>query len=476
MLPDYLNLKFIIGDHFIEKNQFGDTFAIFSTFGECVASKNLEAAKKLDPIAINVGVQNYGTLFIDPAKSLTLSKMVASEIHEYLTLTESAHALTIEEVIIKDLDKILELSRSDSMKIEEVLETFFLYLKAHIPFKSANILTENNKSELKPFMTLDSKGKIKRDSGDGGQFFNISDLEEMCHINQKIYYEKDQKMYGYFPIAYNNYSLGVLDLCDILVDLHIEQNRSIITKFLTVLSHIIYQYQIKNEIGQSLKVSQDLRKYMSDNLFNSIAGGSGADSTKVQKKLIVSMYADIRSFTKISESLDPKVLVELLNIYFSELTPIIEESEGTIDKFVGDMITAFWNAPGNIENPEIKAVQAALKMQRAIVRKVAPKWKEAGIEHMGIGIGIHVGQAIVGDFGSKAFNNYTAIGPVTERAQWLESLARAAEVWVSESLYNKAGKKIPPPTRKDSNNIYRGERTNIYIYKPENYPDYTKAS
>ena len=86
----------------------------------------------------------------------------------------------------------------------------------------------------------------------------------------------------------------------------------------------------------------------------------------------MSLFADIRSFTSISETLDPKVLVKLLNIYFDEVTSVIEEHFGTVDKLVGDMIMVKWNIPHDVPDAMVHAVKAGLAMQKKMITKVVP--------------------------------------------------------------------------------------------------------
>lgn len=132
------------------------------------------------------------------------------------------------------------------------------------------------------------------------------------------------------------------------------------------------------------------------------------------------LFADIRSFTSISEKLDPTQLKKLLNDYFTPMTKIIFDNGGTIDKYVGDMIMAFWGAP--LENPHhaLDAVKAGFAMQQAAAQ-MEGQFKEMGVDAINIGVGINSGFMNVGDMGSKYRRSYTVLGDTVNLASRLES-------------------------------------------------------
>src|SRR5262249_4343579 len=142
------------------------------------------------------------------------------------------------------------------------------------------------------------------------------------------------------------------------------------------------------------------------------------------------LFSDIRGFTRIAEQLDPQALTALINRFLTRLTQVIDESGGTIDKYMGDCIMAFWNAPLDIPDHSRKAVEAALAMCAALDSLNAELRAEAMRDGrspivLGAGIGLNSGRACVGNMGSEQHIGYSAIGDTVNIASRLEGLSRA---------------------------------------------------
>jgi adenylate cyclase len=135
------------------------------------------------------------------------------------------------------------------------------------------------------------------------------------------------------------------------------------------------------------------------------------------------LFADIRHFTTISEHLPASQLKELLNEFFTPMTEIIFKYSGTIDKYVGDLIMAFWGAPLKDKKHAQHAIAAALEMQQA-VKRLYPILKAHGWPKIHIGIGLNSGLMSVGDMGSKFRRNYTVLGDAVNLASRIESLTK----------------------------------------------------
>lgn len=135
------------------------------------------------------------------------------------------------------------------------------------------------------------------------------------------------------------------------------------------------------------------------------------------------LFSDIRNFTRLSESLAPETVVEMLNVFFSAMTDVLFAHHATIDKFIGDAIMAFWGAPVRDEQHALRAVRAALGMLQALV-DVNTRLAERGIAPIAIGIGINTGDAVLGNIGSEKKLAYTAIGDNVNLAARLEGLTK----------------------------------------------------
>jgi adenylate cyclase len=151
------------------------------------------------------------------------------------------------------------------------------------------------------------------------------------------------------------------------------------------------------------------------------------DPTKLivggERKEITVLFSDLRGFTSFSENMDPKTLTQLLNEYLSEMTEIIFEYGGTLDKYIGDAIMAFWGAPLNQDDHVERAWSAAVAMTKRL-KEIAPDFKQRYGIDVSAGIGINSGVVSVGNMGSKRIFAYTVIGDHVNLASRLESLTR----------------------------------------------------
>jgi adenylate cyclase len=138
-----------------------------------------------------------------------------------------------------------------------------------------------------------------------------------------------------------------------------------------------------------------------------------------ERRRITVLFSDIRSYTTLSEKLPPEEVVGWLNEYFSEQVTVIHSHRGTVDKFIGDAVMAFWGAPLPEAEQEHLAASCAAEMIR-ISRRLAGEWRERGGPPLAIGVGIATGDAVVGNVGSEQLRAYTAIGDTVNLASRLE--------------------------------------------------------
>jgi adenylate cyclase len=148
-------------------------------------------------------------------------------------------------------------------------------------------------------------------------------------------------------------------------------------------------------------------------------------------------FSDVRNFTNISESMpNANVLIEFLNEYMDPMTEIVIEEHGTVDKFIGDAIMAYWNAPGDVPDHPDRALVATLRQLYKVqeLNEVVKKderfqntikmCEEKGIPPLDIGIGLNTGEAVVGEMGSSRRSDYTIIGDPVNLGARLESLCK----------------------------------------------------
>jgi adenylate cyclase len=157
-----------------------------------------------------------------------------------------------------------------------------------------------------------------------------------------------------------------------------------------------------------------------------------------ERKEVTVLFSDIRSFTTISESIEPETLSLLLHEYFTEMTEEVLATDGVLDKFIGDAVMAFWGAPIEQSDQADRAVKAALGMLKRL-KVLQEKWKEKGWPFVDIGIGIHSGLATVGNMGSEKRFDYTVIGDTVNAASRLEGLNKEykTNLIISEATLKK---------------------------------------
>ena len=166
-----------------------------------------------------------------------------------------------------------------------------------------------------------------------------------------------------------------------------------------------------------------------------------------RKTEISVMFSDIRGFTTISEKLDAQDLAHFLNLYFSDMTRIVFDRHGTLDKYIGDAVMAFWGAPFEEPGHGARACESALDMMKR-VGELQKQWEAEGKPHLDIGIGLNTGVASVGNMGSSLRYGYTALGDAVNLSSRLEGLNKdyGTHILANESTYNAA---------KDSGFVFR---------------------
>lgn len=158
-----------------------------------------------------------------------------------------------------------------------------------------------------------------------------------------------------------------------------------------------------------------------------------------RKTEISVMFSDIRGFTTISEKLDAQDLAHFLNLYLSDMTRIVFDRQGTLDKYIGDAVMAFWGAPFEEPGHAERACNSALDMMQRM-HELQKQWEAEGKPHLDIGIGLNTGVASVGNMGSSLRYGYTALGDTVNLSSRLEGLNKdyATHILANESTYRSA--------------------------------------
>lgn len=181
-------------------------------------------------------------------------------------------------------------------------------------------------------------------------------------------------------------------------------------------------------------VENTFSKYVSPQVYKKLLDDYKNVDLKTYREEITVLFSDIRGFTPFTEDLTPEEVSKYLNEYFTEMVEVILQHNGTIDKFMGDAIMAFFGAPVPFEDHALQAAKAALAMMESL-QKLNEKWSNQGRRLINIGIGLNSGSALVGNFGSPRLMDYTVIGDTVNLGSRLESLNKETDTNILISAY-----------------------------------------
>jgi adenylate cyclase len=191
------------------------------------------------------------------------------------------------------------------------------------------------------------------------------------------------------------------------------------------------------------------------------------------RKEMTFLFMDICGFTPISEHYknndDPEGLVELVNEFLDAMTKIILANGGTIDKYMGDCIMAFWNAPLPCENHAEMAVKSAIEIE-AKTNELKDVYKERGLPDINVGTGVNTGDCIVGNMGSESRFDYSVIGDAVNLAARLEATAARHEYLEYKTIISSMTRELLPTEYKCheiGKILVKGKEDLITIYSPK---------
>jgi adenylate cyclase len=201
--------------------------------------------------------------------------------------------------------------------------------------------------------------------------------------------------------------------------------------------NMVYGYLVESRSKREL--ASLFGTYVPPELVDEMVKEPDSYSMEATSRELTVMFCDMRGFTAMSERMDPLQLQALLNEVFSTLTQVIRNRRGTIDKYMGDCVMAFWGAPVATPDHATLAVEAAMEMVAAI-EQVNIAHRRRGLPEIGVGIGLNTGVMCVGDMGSDIRRSYTVIGDAVNLASRLEGLSKhyGTSIVVSESTRAQA--------------------------------------
>ena len=236
----------------------------------------------------------------------------------------------------------------------------------------------------------------------------------------------------------------------------------LVSFILTTLIAIIIKYMQEQKSKSIIK--NKFSKKVSEQVVNELLNNE-EESFKSSSKEVTVFFSDIRSFTKLSETIDdPERLISLLNTYMEPMVDEIIKQEGTIDKFIGDAIMAYWNAPQQVLHHEQKAVQTAINQIEAL-KVLNHTLQQEFNTQLDIGIGIHTGKVTVGEMGSSGRSDYTIIGDNVNLASRVEGLTKyfQVQILITQEIYEKLDDSIF--TKKLCDVVVQGKKRAVTVYE-----------
>lgn len=212
-------------------------------------------------------------------------------------------------------------------------------------------------------------------------------------------------------------------------------------------------------------VKKAMSQYVNNSVMDSILQDKGKLSLYGEERKLTLLFSDIRSFTSISEQIPPTQMVSMLTEYFTPLTKIILDEKGTLDKYMGDCIMAFWGAPVSDEEAEIHGVLSAIEMNNYLNHVINPSFQKKGMPPLRANYGLATGDVVVGNMGSKQVFDYTAIGDSVNFASRLEGINKqyGTQIMVCEKTHEKVLSLVA--SRKVDHVIVKGKTIPIGIYE-----------
>ncbi|QTA90677.1 CHASE2 domain-containing protein [Desulfonema magnum] len=234
------------------------------------------------------------------------------------------------------------------------------------------------------------------------------------------------------------------------------------------ISITIYKYL--TESAQKKFIKNAFSTYLAPSVVEELIQSPEKLGLGGEERVITAFFSDVQGFTSISEKLSPKELVELLNEFLTEMTNIILHHKGTVDKFEGDAIIAFFGAPNELDNQAKAACKACADMQNRLVQ-LRKSWKETGRPELHMRVGLFTGPAVVGNMGSKKRMDYTMMGDTVNTAARLEGVNKVYGIYnlIGERTREEAGDSMM--TREiDLINVV-GKKEPIKIYQLMGYAE-----
>ena len=306
-------------------------------------------------------------------------------------------------------------------------------------------------------------GRVPLRTDDAMQLGKHVRLEDVS-VNEKSYFIQ------YAPLRdVVNKEVGRIilpyDVSDVKETLVTQRKYNVGVAFLSFLLFLILAiiYSSKHEKEKS-RIKESFSNYFSPNILEAILNKPETLKEGGERREVVILFSDIRSFTSLCEKLPPQQLTQMLQEYFTEMTEEVHATDGMVDKYIGDAVMAAWGVPLDQSDKADRAVKTAINMIKRL-EKLQDKWKSIGYPIFNIGIGINLGTVTVGNFGSAKRYDYTMVGDAVNAASRIESLTKEYQCQIIISESTKEQMMLPVTTKYLDEALVKGKEKPIRIYE-----------
>ncbi|MBL8935696.1 MAG: adenylate/guanylate cyclase domain-containing protein [Archangium sp.] len=214
---------------------------------------------------------------------------------------------------------------------------------------------------------------------------------------------------------------------------------------------------------EKLKMKSTFSRYLGEDVIE-IALENPERLNKGEKRDMTVLFSDIRGFTTLSERMSPEALASFINEYLSPMTAIVFVEKGTLDKYIGDALMAFWNAPLDVPDHALRACRAAVKMLEKL-DALKKTWRDQGLPELEIGVGVNTGPMVVGNMGSDVRVDYTVLGDAVNLGSRLEGTNKEYDTRIIISEFTWQHVKNDVVCRRLGAVRVKGKRLPVAIYE-----------
>lgn len=270
--------------------------------------------------------------------------------------------------------------------------------------------------------------------------------------------------------GYTAFNLGVWRWADLVLPI------APVLSFIVLLYTLHLLYGHIRETRSRRELSTVFSHYVPQQLVDELMDNPRQVPLEGESRYMTVLFSDIHGFAGIAESLDPRELTQFMNEFLTAMTRVIQRRRGTIDKYMGDSVMAFWGAPLETPDHARQAVFAALEMQREMSR-LNGRFRRRGWPVLTLGIGINTGQMSVGNMGSEFRMAYTVMGDAVNLGSRLEGLTRNFDVGILCSEFTRDA--VPDVEFMELDRVsVRGREKPVTVYEPlgptEELPEHTR--